>query len=77
VLSCREVTELVTERKEGRLPLGLRLRYRLHRFVCPYCRCYERQMDQTVEALREVPPEKMAEERRAELLAKFRARSKG
>lgn len=62
MLTCQELTELVTDYLEGRLNLGERLRFRMHIAMCSDCRRYLDQMEQTVAATgalgdAEIPPE--------------------
>jgi hypothetical protein len=42
--SCREVSELVSQREAGHLSLSNRLRVRYHVAMCALCRAFERQM---------------------------------
>lgn len=75
ILTCREMTELLTEREEGTL-LGLkRAQLALHLFVCGPCQRYEKQFETTLGVLKrvgasqpEVPPAPSA----AALLAQLR-----
>lgn len=48
MLSCKEITELVTEYLERRLPLGQHLKFWVHISMCGHCRRYLRQMRMTV-----------------------------
>ncbi|MBI4483432.1 MAG: zf-HC2 domain-containing protein [Acidobacteria bacterium] len=72
MITCKEMTELVTDYLEGRLPWGRRLRFRLHLGMCWRCRIYLRQMKQTIRTLGKLPPEPISEEVRDELLKRFR-----
>ena len=72
MLTCQELTELVTDRLEGRLSLADRLRFHLHLGLCRHCRAYLRQMKRTIGLTAEVPPEPMPEDVQRELLARFR-----
>lgn len=47
VLSCREVSELVTELADGALSPRRRLAVRVHLFLCGMCRAYIDQMQKT------------------------------
>ncbi|MFN7952192.1 MAG: zf-HC2 domain-containing protein [bacterium] len=71
-MRCVDVTELVTEYVEGRMPLGERLRFQLHLGACGHCRAYLAQMRQTVRALERVAPAPMPQDVRAELERRFR-----
>jgi anti-sigma factor RsiW len=72
MLSCRDLTELVTEYLEGALPLRDRLRFQLHLGMCTHCRAYLRQMRQTISVLGRLPDEPIPDAVRAELLRRFR-----
>lgn len=58
MLTCREVTELVTDYVEGRLRLRDRLAMVMHLGMCPRCRLYVRQVRAVVAAMPSVtvPP---------------------
>lgn len=45
MLSCKEVTELVSQSIERRLSLRERLQLRMHLFVCKACSQFKRQME--------------------------------
>ena len=72
MLTCRELTELVTNYLEGHLSMYDRVRFELHVGFCQHCRPYLRQMKTTVNAIglvdAEAPPPAMS----PELLARFR-----
>lgn len=57
MLTCRELTDLVTDYLEGRQTLVQRLRFQIHVGMCRHCRAYLRQFKQTIRALAELPPE--------------------
>ena len=44
MLTCKEVSELVSRSMEQRLPLGTRLAMRLHMLMCRSCAAYEHQV---------------------------------
>ena len=71
-MTCRELSEIVTDYLEGAMSLQDRIRFDLHLAVCPECRRYVEQMKQTVATLGEVPAEPIAAEVEAKLLEKFR-----
>ncbi len=71
MLSCREVTELVTDFVEGRLSWWDRLRFQLHLGMCRHCREYLRQMKTTQRLLGSLPPQPPPPEIEAELLRRF------
>jgi exonuclease VII small subunit len=72
MLTCRELTELVTEYLEGKLSLGQRLRFEMHIALCRHCRAYLRQMEQTVQILGKLPEESVPPDALNELLERFR-----
>ena len=71
-MTCRELSEIVTDYLEGAMPLQDRIRFDLHLAVCPECRRYVEQMRQTVEATGRVAPEPIPTEVEAMLLERFR-----
>jgi anti-sigma factor RsiW len=71
MLTCREMTELVTAYAEGQLPLLDRLRFNLHLGFCANCRAYVRQLRATARALGSLPPPEIPPELEAELLRRF------
>lgn len=44
MLSCKEITALVSESMDRRLPFGQRLAVRLHLMICSFCSRYRRQL---------------------------------
>lgn len=44
MLSCRDVTELLSESMDHSLPLGKRIGVRIHLLICLFCARYERQL---------------------------------
>ena len=71
-MTCQELSEIVTDYLEGAMSLQDRIRFDLHLAVCPECRRYVKQMQQTVEAAGRVPPEPIPPEVEAKLLERFR-----
>ncbi len=71
MLSCKQITELVTEYLEGHMGLADRMRFQMHLGMCKHCRAYLRQMKTTIAALGHVPDESMPEDVRAELRKRF------
>lgn len=57
MLTCKQITELVTDYLEGRMSLGDRIRFQIHLGMCRHCRAYLRQMKVTVAALGQLPDE--------------------
>lgn len=71
MLTCKQITELVTDYVEGALPLRDRLRFQLHLGMCRHCRAYLRQMKLTAKALRHLPAPELPPELEQELLRRF------
>jgi len=44
MLSCRDVTQLLSESMDTSLPIGKRIGVRLHLLMCKFCTRYERQL---------------------------------
>jgi len=44
MLSCKDVTRLISESMDTSLPIGKRIGVRLHLLVCKFCSRYERQL---------------------------------
>jgi hypothetical protein len=44
MLSCKDVTKLVSESMDHTLPLGKRIGVRLHLIICKFCTRYARQL---------------------------------
>ncbi len=42
MLSCQDITEIVTGYLEGRMRFGTRLKFQMHRGMCKHCRRYLR-----------------------------------
>ncbi len=51
MLTCQELTELITDYLEGRVSFMDRVRFRLHIGMCRHCRAYLDQMKQTIRTL--------------------------
>ena len=72
MLTCRELTELITDHLEGRQSLVQRMRFEAHLGMCRHCRAYLRQMKDTIQTIGHVPEEPIAREMRNQLLDRFR-----
>lgn len=73
MFTCRHTTELASQYLEGEVSGVLRLRFRLHLFICGNCRRYLSQMLQTrrmLSRLAETPPQDKLE---TQLVDTFRA----
>jgi len=73
MLTCREMTELMTDYLEGRLTFGDRLRFQLHLGTCRHCRAYLKQMRHGIQTLGRLPDQPIPKELEAELLRRFRS----
>ena len=72
MLSCQEMTRLVTDYVERRLTFLDRIRFQLHLGMCGHCRQYLRQMRIAAAMMGRAPPEPVPEATMQELLARFR-----
>lgn len=71
MLTCKELTEIITDYLEGRMTLVDRVRFQLHVGMCRHCRAYLRQMRLTILALGRMPLEPVPQPVRDELLRRF------
>jgi anti-sigma factor RsiW len=71
MLTCKEITDLVTEYAEGSLSFLDRLRFQMHIGMCRNCRRYVRQVKATAGALGLLPPPEIPTELELELLRRF------
>ena len=71
MLTCKEITELVTDYAEGNLSFLDRVRFVMHIGMCRNCRRYVRQMKATTRALGLMPPPEIPPELEEELLRRF------
>lgn len=67
MLSCAEVTELVTSYLDKRMPFAQRMSFRMHIAMCPPCRRYLRQVRATIALTGKMPAEPIPAEVRDEL----------
>lgn len=72
MLTCQELTELVTDYIEGRLGLWDRLRFHMHIGMCRHCRAFLRDRRMTIKTLGKMPADPIPPEVREELIQKFR-----
>jgi predicted anti-sigma-YlaC factor YlaD len=72
MLTCRELTEVITDYLEGCMPLVRRLQFQFHLGMCGRCRAYLRQMRTTVRLLGRLPDEPMPADIAVEMLRRFR-----
>ncbi len=71
MLTCRELTELITNYMEGRLSFRERLRVQMHLGMCRHCRRYLQQMKSTVRLLGSLPVGALPPEMESELMRRF------
>jgi anti-sigma factor ChrR (cupin superfamily) len=71
MLTCKEITELVTDYAEGNLSFMDRVRFQMHIGMCRNCRRYVRQVKATAGALGLLPPPEIRPDLEQELLARF------
>ena len=72
MVSCSEIAELATDYLEGSLPLGKRLDYWFHTFICPSCKVYFEQIRETVRKLGSLRRDDVSTATRDELTEIFR-----
>ncbi len=72
MLTCHEMTELVTDFVEHRLAFPRRLSFQLHLAMCRHCRRYVAQIRSVIRSLRALPETPPSPEVRDELLRQFR-----
>jgi anti-sigma factor RsiW len=71
-LTCKELTELITDYLEGRLPPADYQRFENHLTICPDCVAYVDQMRTTIKILGEKPRPEIPEVIKGDLLHAFR-----
>ena len=71
MLSCKEMTELITDYLERRLSFVDRARFQMHLGMCQHCRRYLKQTKLLVAALGAMPPEPVPGDVMKLLLAGF------
>lgn len=74
LVSCRQLIEMITDKKEGKLSSMQQAAYALHLSWCDRCRTYIQQMELTLEAIKRIPDAPVPEDVRSALLARFRER---
>lgn len=72
MLSCQEVTEVVTDYLEGRMRLWDRLRFQFHLGICKGCRRYLNQLRTTAATIGKLPDDPVPPEIERALIDKFR-----
>ena len=72
MLTCQQMTELVTEYLEGKLSLWQRMKFQMHLGMCRHCRAYLRQMKLTIATMGALPDDPMPPDVHDDLMARFR-----
>ena len=72
-LSCKEMTELITDYLEERLPKAERIKFEQHLSICPGCVTYLEQMRFTIKALGVKPRGEIPKATESDLLQAFRS----
>jgi anti-sigma factor RsiW len=76
-ITCRELTEVVTDYLEGAMPAAERARLDAHLELCEGCVNYVAQMRQTIRAVGELHAEEVEATVPDDVLAAFRAWRRG
>lgn len=71
MLTCKQMTELVTDCLEGKLSIWQRLMFQMHLGMCKHCRAYVRQMKATIAAVGHLPDEPIDPKMHEELMRRF------
>jgi anti-sigma factor RsiW len=71
-MTCQELVELVTEYLDGALPPPERARFEQHLAACEGCRRHLAQVQETIRVAGSLPPERLPDGAREDLLAAFR-----
>ena len=71
MLTCKQITELVTEYAEGRMGFFDRLRFWMHLGMCSNCKTYVRQLRAAVATLGKLPEPPLPPALKAELERRF------
>lgn len=71
MLTCKQISELVTAYAEGQLSFADNLRFHLHLGMCANCRAYVRQLKATAKALGRLPEPEIPPALESELLRAF------
>ncbi len=71
MMTCQELTELITDYLEGRMSFWQRAQFQLHVGLCSGCRAYLRQMKLTIDTVGALPKDSIPEEVERELLQRL------
>lgn len=80
MLTCQELTEVITDYVEGRMSFWQRAQLQLHLGMCSGCRAYLRQMRLTIQTVGALPKEPIPEDVERALLERLESmggRSRG
>jgi predicted anti-sigma-YlaC factor YlaD len=73
MLSCQQMTVLVTDYLEGGMSFADRWRFQMHLGMCKQCRRYLKQMKALISVLGRLPDEPMPDDVRDEMRKRFAA----
>jgi anti-sigma factor RsiW len=76
-ITCKELTEVLTDYLEGVMPLADRARFEAHLAICDGCATYVDQMRQVIATVHELRPDDIEATAPNDLLAAFRAWKRG
>ncbi len=76
-LTCKELTEVLTDYLEGVMPAEDRARFEAHVAVCDGCATYVEQMRQVIATVHELRPDDVEATAPDDLLEAFRAWKRG
>lgn len=71
MLSCKQITERVTDDAEGQLGVMDRLWFWMHISICANCKTHVRQLQATAKALGKLPEPQIPQEMQDELMRRF------
>ncbi|MEW5756020.1 MAG: zf-HC2 domain-containing protein [Pseudomonadota bacterium] len=71
MLNCRDVTEHASDYLDKTLPLGQRLKLRLHLFMCIHCRRYLKQLRVAIDLIRQSEPRPVSTQQAETIAAKI------
>lgn len=72
MLTCQELTELVTDYLEGHLGLADRVQFKIHLGMCPHCRRFVHGQKLLLDLTGHLPSEPLPEDIQDDLMAAFR-----
>lgn len=77
MLNCRDVTQHASDYLDKTLPLGQRLRLRLHLFMCIHCRRYLKQLRATIGLIGQSDPKALSPQAAEMITAKILSSDRG